>query len=202
MSRARPPLEQGSLFDLELDDARPGEQVETEPERPAAAAEGGEASALDVSLDRPAAAVAELADERPGRPVTPAGGPPEPGPRLLAGALDAALHVVLAGAVLGILAWMRVPLEPRTTISVVLVVLLFSFLYTVISLAFWGATPAMAALDLRAEATGGEPLEFGQAARRWAAGIVTCAAAGLPALLVLSGRSLGDRWSGSAIVQA
>jgi uncharacterized RDD family membrane protein YckC len=202
MSRARPPLEQGSLFDLELDDARPGEQEETEPERPAAAAGGGEASTLDVPLDRPAAAVAEVADERHGRPAAPAGGPPEPGPRLLAGALDAALHVVLAGAVLGILAWMRVPLEPRTTISVVLVVLLFSFLYTVISLAFWGATPAMAALDLRAEATGGEPLEFGQAARRWAAGIVTCAAAGLPALLVLSGRSLGDRWSGSAIVQA
>jgi len=77
--------------------------------------------------------------------------------------------------------------------------LTFSFLYTVVALAFWGRTPGGAAAGLMARSLDGRPLSFGQAARRWLAGLLTVAGAGLPALVALSGRSLGDRLSGSSM---
>jgi uncharacterized RDD family membrane protein YckC len=73
----------------------------------------------------------------------------------------------------------------------------FSFLFFVLPLAFWGRTPGMAAVGLRALSRNGQPLTFRQAVLRWLAAALTAALAGLPALLVLGGRSLGDRMSGS-----
>lgn len=75
--------------------------------------------------------------------------------------------------------------------------LAFSFLYSVISLAFWGQTPGMVWAGIVARSEDTEPLAFGQTARRWIGGLVTLALAGLPGLLALGGRSLADRISGS-----
>ncbi len=76
--------------------------------------------------------------------------------------------------------------------------LAFSFLYSVISLAFWGQTPGMAWVGLVARTVAGEPLSFGQTALRWAGSWLTWATLGLAGLSALSGRSLADRVSGSA----
>jgi uncharacterized RDD family membrane protein YckC len=73
----------------------------------------------------------------------------------------------------------------------------FSFLYTVVPLAFWGHTLGMTWAGLTAESTGGEPLSFDQTVRRWLGALLTLATAGLPLLLALTGRSLADRLSGS-----
>ena len=76
--------------------------------------------------------------------------------------------------------------------------LAFSFLYSVISLAFWGQTPGMAWAGLVARSIAGEPLSFGQTALRWLGSWLTWATLGLAGLLALTGRSLADRLSGSA----
>ena len=73
----------------------------------------------------------------------------------------------------------------------------FSFLYCVVSLAFWGQTPGMAWCGLIARSDGTEPLSFGQTALRWLGHWLTWALLGLPGFLALSGRSLADRLSGS-----
>jgi uncharacterized RDD family membrane protein YckC len=74
----------------------------------------------------------------------------------------------------------------------------FSFLYCVVSLAFWGQTPGMAWCGLVARSEETEPLSFGQTAMRWLGHWLTWALLGLPGLLALSGRSLADRLSGSS----
>ena len=85
-----------------------------------------------------------------------------------------------------------------TSLPPLLVFLLsFSFLYCVVSLAFWGQTPGMAWCGLIARSEETEPLSFGQTALRWLGHWLTWALLGLPGLLALSGRSLADRLSGS-----
>lgn len=78
-----------------------------------------------------------------------------------------------------------------------LFLLAFSFLYSVISLAFWGQTPGMAWAGMIARSTTGEPLSFGQTAMRWAGDWLTWSTLGVAGLLALTGRSLVDRLSGS-----
>lgn len=79
----------------------------------------------------------------------------------------------------------------------------FSYLYTVIPLAFWGQTPGMVWAGIAAESGAREPLAFGQTTRRWLGLMLTLAAAGLPGLLALGGgRSLADLLSGSRTVAA
>ncbi len=85
----------------------------------------------------------------------------------------------------------------RAVPGLLLFLLAWSFLYFVVSLAFWGQTPGMAWAGLVARSGETEPLSFGQTARRWAGTWLTWALAGLPGLLALSGRSLADRLSGS-----
>ena len=76
----------------------------------------------------------------------------------------------------------------------------FSFLYTVLPLAFWGHTPGMAWAGITSHNTpqNGEPLTFDQTVRRWLGAILTSALAGLPLLLAFGGRTLTDWFSGSA----
>lgn len=81
--------------------------------------------------------------------------------------------------------------------AVALFLLSFSFLYTVVPLAFWGHTPGMAWAGLDARSRDGEPLAFDQTARRWIGGILTLLLLGLPLLLAFGGRSLSDLLSGS-----
>ncbi len=75
--------------------------------------------------------------------------------------------------------------------------LAFSFLYTVVSLAFWGQTAGMAWFGLTARESPQFPLSFTQACIRWLGGLLTLSLAGLPLLLALGGRSLSDRLSRS-----
>ena len=129
---------------------------------------------------------------------TPAGDPRVGvGSRLAAGGADLLMHgavviLLLVGSrSLGV----RPTLEDAPAFAVFLLV--FSFLYTVVPLAFWGHTLGMAWAGLTSQNRDGEPLTFDQTARRWFGGVLTVATAGLPLLAALRGRSLADLLSGS-----
>ena len=150
-----------------------------------------EPGAYDPEQDAPDARVAELeaapATEAPVGPVI-AG----LSSRFLAGCADALVHVgVLAGVYLGLVA---LDVEPHTGHWPALATLLvaFSFLSSVVSLAFWGQTAGMAWRGLQSRDRLQRPLTFRQAMLRWVGGLVTFAAAGVPLLLALSGSSLSD----------
>jgi len=122
-------------------------------------------------------------------------------PRILSSGADLLLHAgALAALALG-LQFMAV--EPRLEHwpSYLAFMAAFSFLYTVVSLSFWGQTAGMAWFGLAARESPQFPLSFAQAAVRWLGGLVTVALAGLPLLLALSGSSLTDRMSRSKTYQ-
>jgi uncharacterized RDD family membrane protein YckC len=73
--------------------------------------------------------------------------------------------------------------------------LLFSLIYHVVPLLFWGSTPGMAYVGVVTRAITGGPLTVDQALRRWLAGAVTTLLLGLPGLMALSGASFADRVS-------
>lgn len=111
--------------------------------------------------------------------------------RLKGGLIDVGMHL----AVIGLLAVGARLLGARltgATGSVVVMVLAFSFLYTILALLVWGRTPgaAVAGLEVR-NPDGGTPTAS-QAVRRWLAQWVTWLLAGLPGLF-----RLADRWSGT-----
>ncbi|MBV8201990.1 MAG: RDD family protein [Acidobacteria bacterium] len=126
-----------------------------------------------------------------------AGGRAGIGRRLAAGAADLLVHVAVAVLALAGCRYLGVfpALPDWPAFSVFL--LSFSFLYTVVPLAFWGHTLGMTWAGLTAESLEGEPLSFDQTARRWLGALLTLAALGLPLLVALTGRSLSDRLSGS-----
>jgi uncharacterized RDD family membrane protein YckC len=144
-----------------------------------------------VPVPRPAAEVAAL------EPVATAA----LAPRFRAGLGDlVVLGAVGAVAALGARA-LGGSLAARELPALVAFLLAFSFLYCVVSLAFWGQTPGMAWSGLVARTDETEPLSFGQTALRWLGHWLTWALAGAPALLAgfgTPGRSLADRLSGSA----
>lgn len=120
-----------------------------------------------------------------------------PGPLLAAGFFDflallAVLTIALVGAVT-----MGVGLNAALLAPLLLFAAIFSFLYYVLPLAFWGRTPGMSWAQLVARDDGNQPLTFGQTALRWVGAVVTAALLGVPLLLALSGRSLADRLSGT-----
>lgn len=118
----------------------------------------------------------------------------------LAGLADlSAILVVLGVVALGV-KLMGVALLPADMVPFTVLGLIFSFLYWVIPLAFWGQTPGMAWLGLMSHSTDDEPLTFGQAIWRWIGALLTVAFAGLPLLLALGGRSLSDRLSSSKTI--
>jgi hypothetical protein len=120
------------------------------------------------------------------------------GPRLRAAAGDVVvLAAVGALAALGARA-LGAAVGVETLAPLALFLAAFSFLYSVISLAFWGQTPGMAFAGLVARTPAGEPLSFGQTALRWAGAWLTWATLGAAGLLAVTGRSLVDRLSGSA----
>lgn len=117
--------------------------------------------------------------------------------RLAAGAADLLVH----GAVLMLLLIGTRFLGVRPTLddapAFIVFLLAFSFLYTIVPLAFWGHTLGMAWAGLVSQNQDGEPLTFDQTARRWLGGVLTIAIVGLPLLIALGGRSLADLISGS-----
>ncbi len=119
------------------------------------------------------------------------------GRRALSGGADILLHAgALASLALGLYA---MGIEPRLSHwpALALFILAFSFLYTVVSLAFWGQTAGMAWFGLAARESPQFPPSFVQASKRWAGGLLTLALAGLPILLALRGASLSDLLSGT-----
>jgi hypothetical protein len=143
-----------------------------------------------------------LESPRRSRPVpVPAAAPDPPAARLLPrlrgdladlGMLGGAMLLAVVGALL-----MRAPVGVEQIPALALFLLAFSFLYVVVPLAFWGATPGMTWSGVVARTAPDEPLSFGQTTRRWLATWITWLFAGLPGLLALGGRSLADRLSGS-----
>lgn len=118
--------------------------------------------------------------------------------RLLGGFIDLSIHAAVLLLVGGATWIMGVPLNLADWPAFAVFLLLFSLLYTGVPLAFWGQTPGMMRVGHVARTGSGEPLTFGQTARRWIGALLTLALAGLPLLLALgSKRSLADRMSGS-----
>lgn len=184
-------LEELPLFDLPL------REKEARPRRPAPEAlrQPSAAASAPARAAEPQLEIAEL--EEPA--VAAKAGI---GDRFFAGLADVLLHAVVVGiAALAMLA-IGHAVSSRDLPPLVVFALLFSFLYSVFSLAFWGQTPGMAWAGHLARSVTGEPLTFGQTALRWLGGLLTLILAGLPLLLALAGgRSLSDRISDSKTLQ-
>lgn len=118
--------------------------------------------------------------------------------RLLAGAADLFLHLVVVAATALAVAQMGLPLRGGDWPAFLMLGLLLSCIYMVIALAFWGQTPGMAWMGQVARSVTDEPLTFGQTFLRWLGALLTLGLAGLPLLLVFAGgRSMSDRLSDS-----
>lgn len=114
--------------------------------------------------------------------------------RIKGGLADVVVHL----AVIGLLAAGARLLGARLTGetgSVLVMVLAFSFLYTIPALLVWGRTPGAAAAGLTVRNPDGGTPTVSQAVRRWLAQWVTWLLAGLPGLI-----RLADRWSGTQTV--
>jgi uncharacterized RDD family membrane protein YckC len=193
------------LFDLPLDPERERAAPEPPPaprrERPAPSAPPPE---LDFRTEaRPEAR--PIAAERPARPMAvPA--PPQPARPARRGAMRGRFTAGIADLVVhGALVVMAVAgarlLGARPVVgdwpAFATLLLAFSFLYTVLPLAFWGETLGMSWAHLMSRSRDGEPLTFDQAARRWLGGLLTAATLGLPLFVAGERRSLTDLVSGS-----
>ncbi|HEX3554792.1 MAG TPA: RDD family protein [Thermoanaerobaculia bacterium] len=197
------PPDEPLLFDLPLggperEPEPPPPARRKQPERPA---REGRSPAAGPAATRsgPVPVPDPEPDEKAGRPsAKPASEFAGRGRRLGAGLADLLVHAaVLVGALLGT-RWMGVKPDPvRDWPALAVFLLSFSFLYTVLPLAFWGQTLGMAWTNITSRNRDGEPLTFDQTARRWLTGLVTAALLGLPAL-VSGRRSLSDLVSGSA----
>lgn len=135
------------------------------------------------------------------RPAVAPGPPPVTlAARYLAGLADLAVHAALAVSLLFGARLLGTAAGFGDWPALAVFLLVFSFLYTLLPLAFWGRTPGMAWARLVARAPGDVSLTFGQSARRWLAGLLTLVLLGLPTLLAAGGgRSLADRLSGSRL---
>ena len=134
-------------------------------------------------------------------PVPPASEAPPLSVRYLSGLADLAIHAALAIALLFGARLLGVRADLGDWLPITLFLLVFSFFYTVLPLAFWGQTPGMAWAGVVARAGSGESLTFQQTALRWVGGIVTVGLVGLPVLLAIGGRrSLTDRLSDAETV--
>ena len=182
------------LFDLPLEPERgrsaPSSTTERKRAPRAAPLPPPEAS---LTFDEPEELSATSAELEAAAPTGRAG----LGRRISAAGADLIVHASVA---VGVLVGCRL-MGVRPILSdwpaVALFLLSFSFLYTVVPLAFWGHTPGMAWAGLDARSRDGEPLAFDQTARRWIGGILTLLLLGLPLLMAFSGRSLSDLLSGS-----
>ena len=187
--RPKPP-EEPLLFDLPLGDPEPEPAPPPPPRRMAERP----ARSGPVPVPDP-----EPEEEDEVAASAPAGEFAGRAKRLAAGLADLMLHAAILVTALVGTRWMGVKLDPlRDYLPPLAIFLLsFSFLYTVLPLAFWGQSLGMAWSGIISRNRDGEPLTFDQTARRWLGGLLTTATLGLPAL-VSSRRSLSDLLSGSA----
>jgi uncharacterized RDD family membrane protein YckC len=122
--------------------------------------------------------------------------------RWIAGAADLVVHAaVLVVALIGV---RTLGIHPALGHAAPFALFLaaFSFLYTVIPLAFWGQTLGMGWMRTIARDRDGQALTFDQTARRWLGGLIVAGLLGLPVWLALRGRSFTDWLSGSITLRA
>ncbi len=184
--------EEPLLFDLPL--SAPGSEEEPEEELPVAP----KRASSETRRMRPVP-VPQPEDREEARPA-PAPGSEFAGRvrRVAAGVADLIVHAaVVVLAVLGC-RWLEVQPQLHEWPALAAFLLSFSFLYTVLPLAFWGHTPGMAWAAITSRNRDGEPLTFDQTVRRWIGALLTLALVGLPVLLAFGGRTLTDWISGSA----
>ncbi len=219
------PHEGPGLFDLPLAPAAPdgGAEAESEPVRRSRRAPTPRPESLPLFSDeewhpesdergprpepqRTERSAPELQEripraERPRpTPVPPAAAEPATAglaARLRANVGDLAILAAVASAAAGGATLLGAPIGREQVPALAGFLLSWSFLYFVVSLAFWGQTPGMAWAGVIARSGVTEPLSFSQTARRWFGTAVTWLLGGLPGLLAVSGRSLADRLSTS-----
>lgn len=212
------PRSEPGLFDLPLEPV--SESTGAEPPRAASPARPSELEELavepetlplfsDEEIDRHLdselefeASEPEVAPVEPARPRAVPDPPALPEPARLGARFRATCGdlAVLAAAGLAAAVGARTlaaPIGGEQVVPLLLFVVVFSFVYAVVPLAFWGGTPGMIWAGLVARTPDSEPLSFGQSVLRWFAGWATFGLLGLPGLLALTGRSLVDRISGS-----
>lgn len=189
------PRDEPLLFDLPLEPERGrGAVPASERKRaPRSAPREERPPAPELTFDEPEetppAAATEMSTGRAGRVGI--------AKRLAAGAADLVVHAAVAVGVLAGCRYMGVKPVVSDWPALTLFLLSFSFLYTAVTLAFWGHTPGMAWAGLDARSRDGQPMAFDQTARRWIGGLLTVLLLGLPLLLSFGGRSLSDLLSGS-----
>jgi uncharacterized RDD family membrane protein YckC len=213
-----------SLFDLPLDlpdrdrlaapaledESREPEEIAPPPLRPRPVRDerGG--------LDRSTATSSTLPTSPPARRPVPAAAPdaakeiaenPETsrragiGSRLAAGLADLLVHAAIVALALAGSRFLGATPTLAEWPPLAIFLLAFSFLYTILPLAFWGQTLGMTWAGLLSRNRDGEPLTFDQTARRWLGGLLTTATLGLPLLLAGRGRTLTDLLSGSSTLR-
>jgi uncharacterized RDD family membrane protein YckC len=188
------PADEPLLFDLPLS-GREEAAADPEPRRPARASRGPAAPAPpDLPLPRPIPVPVPERLEKPAPASEFAGR----GSRFAAGLADLVVHAAVAVAALLGTRWLGVRPAFSELPALAVFLLSFSFLYTVLPLAFWGYTLGMAWAGIAARNRNGEPLTFDQTARRWLGGLLTAVTLGLSLLVRIGGRSLTDWISGSA----
>jgi uncharacterized RDD family membrane protein YckC len=197
MSRPRSGDDAPFLFDLPLEAAareREPQAAEPEPrpERPEKRASGPRPAPVPAALSELPVEEFHPAPRRVGRVRGALRS------RLSAGIADLVVHGALG--VLAVVGARLLGAKPGVDDwpAIAAFLLSFSFLYTVLPLAFWGQTLGMAWADLTSRNRDGEPLTFDQAARRWLGALVTAGTLGLPLFVTAGRRSLTDLLSGSA----
>jgi uncharacterized RDD family membrane protein YckC len=196
------------LFDLPLSAPGSGDEPDeplmrpqrSEPRRPAASPTAERLSHETTRTARPGpvpVAAAPNASAHQEEPVA-RGEFAGRGRRLGAGLADLVVHAAVA--VLALLGCRAMNVQPdlRDAPAFAGLLISFSFLYTVLPLAFWGHTPGMAWAAITSRNRDGEPLTFDQTVRRWLGGLLTLALLGLPLLVAPGGRTLTDWISGAA----
>jgi uncharacterized RDD family membrane protein YckC len=185
-----------SLFDLPLD--LPGHaRLDGEPE-----GEEFEPVAAPAPPRRPAPVPAAPRPAPDAEPAADAKGRAGTGSRLSAGLADLLVHAAIAALALAGARFLGAEPTLAQWPPLALFLLSFSFLYTILPLAFWGQTLGMTWARLLSRNRDGEPLTFDQTARRWIGGLLTTATLGLPLLLAGRGRTLTDLLSGSDTYRA
>ena len=199
------PADEPFLFDLPL--ASPEELPADPPlerKRPARATRGPaspeplpDLPARSEPAPPPRKGLAPVPSPVPHQEPVPASEFASRGRRIAAGLADLLVHAAIGvAAVLGVQGLgVRPSLSAAPALAVF--VLTFSFLYTVLPLAFWGYTLGMAWAGLSARNRAGEPLTFDQTARRWLGGLLTALLLGIPLVITGRRRSLTDWISGS-----
>jgi uncharacterized RDD family membrane protein YckC len=123
------------------------------------------------------------------------------GSRLAAGLADLLVHAAIVALALAGSRFLGATPTLAEWPPLAIFLLAFSFLYTILPLAFWGQTLGMTWAGLLSRNRDGEPLTFDQTARRWLGGILTTATLGLPLLFAGRGRTLTDLLSGSSTLR-